>query len=234
MRADCAYTGTLCNIKTKLMKRKILLSIFIFITTLSYSQENRIEYNGEKDDMDVGVFMAMVGFDFHKFEMKSEKTAYINVYVDEYLNDKLIKHFDHISANKDETPKAYFDLVFTKLDSSKFTMKIYTLSKNDSIEKVQFRIGELGLFKDLQVNKAKFDYSWKRGDFNGNIGPIIEIGKKIPLLFYATAVNENVDGKTVNAFCSVPNILLNRDEIENKGKIEHFFEIGIELVEKIE
>ncbi|WP_137091746.1 hypothetical protein [Mangrovivirga cuniculi] len=216
------------------MKRQTLLLICLMISFISFSQENRIEYNGEKDDTDIGVFMAMVGFDYHKFEMKSEKPAYINVYVDEYLNDKLIKHFDHISANKDETPKAYFDLVFTKLGSAKFTMKIYTLSKNDSIEKIQFRIGELGLFKNLQVNKSKFDYSWKRGDFNGNIGPKIEIGKKIPLLFYATAVSENVDGQTVNAFCNVPNILLNRDEIENQGKIEHFFEIGIVLVEKIE
>jgi hypothetical protein len=216
------------------MKRLLILPLLILISILSYSQENLIKYNGEKDDMDMGVFMSMVGFDYHKFEMKSEKPAYINVYVDEYLNDKLIQHFDHISVNKDETPKAYFDLVFTKLDSSKFTLKIYTLSKNDSIERIQFRIGELGLFRNLQVNKEKFDYSWKRGDFNGNIGPKIEIGKKIPLLFYATAVNENVDGKTVNAFCSVPNILLNRDTIENKGKIEHYFEIGIELVEQIE
>lgn len=216
------------------MKRQILLSIFIIISFISFSQESRIEYNGEKDDVDMAVFMGMVGFDYHKFEIKSEKPAYINVYVDEYLNDKLINHFEHISANKDEAPKAYFDLIFTKLDSIKFTMKIYTLSKNDSIEKVQFRIGELGLFKDLQANKSKFDYSWKLSDFNDNIGPQIEIGKKIPLLFYATAVNENIDGQTVNAFCSVPNILLNRDEIENKGKIEHFFEIGLELVEKIE
>ena len=216
------------------MKYKLLLSLLFLSSIIVNSQENRIKYNGEKDDMDIGVFMAMVGFDYHKFEMKSNKPAYINVYVDEYLNDKLIKHFDHVSENKDETPKAFFDLVFTKLDSAKFTLKIYTLSKNDSIEKVQFRIGELGLFRNLQVNKSKFDYSWKRSDFNGDLGPKIEIEKKIPLLFYATAVTENIDGKTVNAFCSVPNILLNRDEIENKGKIEHYFEIGIELVEKIE
>jgi len=216
------------------MKNKILLTFCLLTTLLSFCQENRIEYNGEKDDMDMGVFMTMSGFDYHKFEMKSEKLAYINVYVDEFLNDKLINHFDHISANKDKMPKAYFDIIFTKLDSSKFTMKIYTLSKSDSIERVQFRIGELGLFKNLQVNNAKFSYTWKRGDFTGDIGPKIEIGKKIPLLFYSTAVSENVDGQTVNAFCSVPNILLNRNEIENKGKIEHFFEIGIELVEKIE
>ncbi len=216
------------------MKKTLILLFLIIISFSANSQENRIKYNGEKEDMDMGVFMAMVGFDYHKFEMKSNKPSYINVYVDEYLNDKLIKHFDHISENKDETPKAYFDLVFTKLDSVKFTLKIYTLSKSDSIEKVQFRIGELGLFKDLQVNKSKFDYSWKRSDFNGDLGPKIEIGKKIPLLFYSTSVTENVDGKTVNAFCSVPNILMNRDEIENKGKIEHYFEIGIELVEKIE
>jgi hypothetical protein len=216
------------------MKKVLLIFLLILTFFIGHSQENRIKYNGEKDDIDMSVFMTMVGFDYHKFEMKSEKKAYINVYIDEYLNDKLIHKFDHVSENKDAMPKAYFDLVFTKLDSAKFILKIYTLSKNDSIEKIQFRIGELGLFKNLKVNKSKFDYSWKRSDFNGDIGPKIEIEKKIPLLFYATAVTENVDGKTVNAFCSVPNILLNRKEIENKGKIEHYFEIGIELVEKIE
>lgn len=216
------------------MNRLLFLALIIFFNLLSYSQENRIIYNSEKDDSDIGVFMYMVGFGYHKFEMKSERPAYINVYIDEYLNDKLINHFDHISSNKDDTPKAYFDMVFTKLDSLETTIKIYTLSKNDSIERVQFRIGELGLYRNLRVNKAKFDYSWKRGDFKGDIGPMIEIGKKIPLLFYATAVNENIDGKTISAFCSVPNILLNRAEIENMGKIEHFFEIGMELVEKID
>lgn len=210
----------------------ILLSISFQIN--SYSQENRIEYNPEKDEADIGAFMNMMGFDYHKFEMKSEKPAYINVYVDEYLNDNLINKYDHISANKEETPKAYFDLIFTKLDSTKFTLKIYTLSKNDSIEQVQFRIGELGLYRKLKVNKKDFSYSWKLTEFKDNIGPITEIGMKIPLLFYATSVEENIDGQIVNAFCNIPNILINKNLIENKGKIKHYFEIGIELIEKIE
>jgi hypothetical protein len=216
------------------MKRTFLI-ITIFLTMFKlHSQENRIEYNPEIDEIDNAVFMNMMGFDYHKFVMKSEKNAYVNVYIDEYLNDKLINTFDHISSNKEKTPKAYFDLVFTKLDSTNFTLKIYTLTKNDSIERVQFRIGELGLFKNLQVNKTEFSYSWKLTEFNDNIGPIIELEKKIPLLYYATAVEENVSEKTVKAFCKVPNILNNRNLIENQGKIKHFFEIGIELVEKIE
>jgi hypothetical protein len=176
----------------------------------------------------------MMGFDYHKFELKSSKPAYINVYINEYLNDTLINQFDHISANKKDTPKAYFDLVFTKLDSTKFTLKIYTLSKNDSIERIQFRIGELGLFKNLEVNKKEFSYSWKLTEFNDNIGPVLEVGKKMALLYYATSVEEIIDGKTVDAFCNVPNILNNKSLIENKGKIKHYFEIGLELVEKIE
>ena len=200
----------------------------------SYSQENRFKYIPEKDDADIGTFMIMMGFDYHKFEMKSEQPAYINVYINEYLNDNLINQYDHISANKDETAEAYFDIVFPILNSTKFTLKIYSLSKNDSIERIQFRIGELGLYKNLKVNKKDFSYSWKLTNFTDNVGPNIEIGKRIPLLFYATSVQENIDGKTVDAFCNVPNILMNKNLIENKGKIKHFFEIGVELVEKIE
>lgn len=216
------------------MKKVLFLFYLTVIHFAANTQVTRIEYIPEKDDADISVFMNMMGFDYHKFEMRSNKPAYINVYIDEYLNDTLIHKFDHISANKDSTPKAYFNLVFTKLDSTKFTLKIYTLSKNDSIEQLQFRIGELGLFRKLNVNKNDFDYSWKLTDFSNNTGPKIELNKKIPILYYATAVEQNVDEKTVNAFCNVPNILNNRELIENQGKIKHFFEIGIELVEKIE
>lgn len=215
-------------------KLYLLIIILISFQINTYSQENRIEYIPEKDGADIAAFMNMMGFGYNKFEMKSEIPAYINVYVDEYLNDHLINKYDHISANKEEAPKAYFDLIFTKLDSTKFTLKIYTLSKNDSIEQIQFRIGELGLYKNLKVNKKDFSYSWKLTEFIDNIGPITEIGKKIPLLFYSTSVEENIDGQSVNAFCNVPNILINKNLIENKGKIKHYFEIGIELVEKIE
>lgn len=216
------------------MKTIPLFFIFLISTSILYSQENKIIYNTNIDDTDSAVFMNMMGFDYHKFELKSLKPAYINVYINEYLNDTLINQFDHISANQKDTPKAYFDLVFTKLDSTKFTLKIYTLSKNDSIERIQFRIGELGLFKNLEVNKKEFSYSWKLTEFNDNIGPVLEVGKKTALLYYATSVEEIIDGKTVDAFCNVPNILNNKSLIENKGKIKHYFEIGLELVEKIE
>ena len=216
------------------MKAIYLLLLMLASFIKLYAQENRIKYNPEKDDTDIAVFMNMMGFDYHKFELKSSKPAYVNVYINEYLNDELIKEFDHISANKNDTPKAYFDLVFTKIDSSKFTLKLYTLSKNDNIERIQFRIGELGLFKNLEVNKADFSYSWKLTDFTDNVGPVLDIGSRIPLLFYATSVEEVIDGKTVDAFCNVPNILNNKSLIENKGKIKHYFEIGLELVEKIE
>jgi hypothetical protein len=216
------------------MKKTYLIILLVFTSLSASSQDNRIRHDMEQDDMDVYAFMSMVGFDYHKFEMKSETPAYINVYIDEYLNDKQINHFDHISENKKEVDEAFFNIVFKKLDSTNFTLKLYSLSKNDSIEEIQFRIGDLALFRNLRVNKSEFEYSWKRGNFNLDVGPKIELDKKIPLLFYSTAVTENIDGKTVNAFCDVPNILLNRDEIENKGKIEHYFEIGIELVEQIE
>lgn len=216
------------------MKNLILSLILCLFTSINFSQENRISYNPDKDERDMGAFMNMMGFDYHKFDMISTKPAYINVYIDEYLNDELIDQYDHISANKDSIPKAYFDLVFTKLDAKPFTLKIYTLSKNDSIERVQFRIGELGLFKNLKVNKRSFDYSWKLTDFKDNMGPEIVLNQKIPLLYYATAVEQDIDDQTVNAFCTVPHILNNRDLIENKGKIKHFFVIGIELVETID
>jgi hypothetical protein len=217
------------------MKRIKLTIVFILtiIATIN-AQESRIKYNPEKDDTDIGVFMSMVGFDYHKFELKAPKPSYITVYIDEYLNDKLINQYDHISANKGNTPKAYFDLIFPKLDSTLFTLKIYTLTKSDSIETIQFRIGELGLFKNLIVNKSVSNYSWKLTEFQNNIGLLTAINQKIPLIYFATAVEENINENTVKAFCNVPNILNNRHLIENKGKIEHFFEIGIRLVEKIE
>ncbi len=215
------------------MKRTLLiLAIYLSVFSI-YAQENRIKYIPEKDELDVAVFMNMMGFDYHKFEMKSQKPAYINVYIDEYLNDKLINAYDHISANKDSVPAEYFDIAFTKLDTADFTLKIYSLSKNDSTERVQFRIGELGLFKNLHVNKKAFSYSWKLTEFVDNVGPAIEIEQKIPLLYYATAVEENVSEKKVVAACNIPNILNNRNLIENQGKIKHFFEVGIELVEQL-
>jgi len=217
------------------MKRTNLTIVFILTIIASINaQENKIKYNPEKDDTDIAVFMNMVGFDYHKFELKAPKPAYITVYIDEYLNDKLINQYDHISANKESTPKAYFDLIFPKLDSTLFTLKIYTLTKSDSIETIQFRIGELGLFKNLTVNKSVSKYSWKLTEFQNNIGPVLEINKKIPLIYFATAVQQKIDENTIDAFCNVPNILNNRHLIQNKGIIEHFFEIGIRLVEQIE
>ena len=216
------------------MKPILLFLLFCLSLMQAYSQENRYRYIPEKDENDIATFMNMMGFDYHKFEIKSPRTAYVNVYIDEYLNDELINSYDHISANKDEAPKAYFDIIFTKLDTSKFILKLYTLSKSDSVEQVQFRIGELGLFKKLKVNKKEFDYSWKLTNFSDNIGPQVRVNVKTPLLYYSTAVEENVNEQTVSAFCNVPNILNNRELIENIGKIKHFFEIGIELVDKID
>jgi hypothetical protein len=51
---------------------------------------------------------------------------------------------------------------------------------------------------------------------------------------YKNGFAEKLDENKVNAFCNIPNILNNRHLIENKGKIQHFFEIGIRLVEQIE
>jgi len=215
--------------------RKIKLTmVFILTIIASINAQEKIKYNPEKDDNDIGVFMNMVGFDYHKFELKTPKPAFITVYIDEYLNDTIINQYDHINANRASTPKAYFDLIFPRIDSTLFTLKIYTFKKSDSIETIQFRIGELGLFKNLIVNKSVSKYSWKLTDFQNNIGPVLEINKKIPLIYFATAVQQRMDEQTIDAFCNVPNILNNRHLIENKGIIEHFFEIGIRLVEQIE
>lgn len=216
--------------------RKAGLPITLILALIASvnAQESKIKYNPEKDDTDIGVFMSMVGFDYHKFELTSPKSAFINIYIDEYLNDELISQYDHISSNKENTPKAFFDLIFPKLDSTMFNLTIYTLSKGDSIETIQFRIGELGLFKDLSINKTASGYRWKLTEFQNNIGPGLKIDKKIPLLYFSTAVEEKVNESKVNAFCNVPNILNNRHLIENQGKIHHFFEIGIKLVEQIE
>jgi hypothetical protein len=217
------------------MKQTVLAILFIISTFAPISaQESKIKYNPEKDETDMLVFMNMMGFDYHKFELTASGPAYINVYIDEYLNDQLINQFDHISANKEKAPKAYYDLIFPQLDSTLFTLKIYTLTKSDSIETIQFRVGELGLFRNLTVNKAAADYSWKLTDFANNIGPALEINKKIPLIYFATAVEEIINENTVNAFCNVPSILNNRHLIENQGKVEHLFEIGIQLVEQID
>ncbi len=158
----------------------------------------------------------------------------MNVYVHEYLNEQLLNEFDHILENKERAPKGYYNLIFTKLDSNKFTLRIYSYSKNDSIELLQFRIGELGLYKKLRVNRKDLKYSWKLAGFNSNIGPSVKIGERIPLLYYATAIKDVRNDKIMDAFCNVPNILNNRGLIENKGKIEHYFEVGVELVGSIE
>jgi len=217
------------------MKKYILITLLLVgISIITHAQADRILYNPERDDIDMFTFMNMMGFDYQKFEFKTDRSPYVNVYIDEYLNDELITSYDHISANKESTAKSHFNLVFTKLDTSTFTLRIYTHSKSDTIEQIQFRIGELGLYRSLQVNKKEFSYTWKTTDFTDNVGPAVEIGKKIPLLYYATAIEENIDGETIDAFCRIPNILNNRNLIENKGKVKHYFEIGMELVEKIE
>ncbi len=215
-------------------KVKMIIALSLIITSAIKAQENKIKYNPQKDDSDIAAFMNMIGFDYHKFEINTPKPAFISVYIDEYLNDKLINQFDHINENKKSTPKEYFDLIFPKLDSSLFVLKIYTLTKSDSVETIQFRIGELGLFKKLTINKSISEYSWKLSKFQDNIGPVLEINAKLPLIYFATAVKQKIDENVINAFCNVPNILNNRHLIDNKGKIEHFFEIGIRLVEKLE
>jgi len=210
-----------------------IITLFTLISTIK-AQESKIKYNPEKDEKDIAVFMNMLGFDYHKFEFIAPKPSFINVYIDEYLNDSLINQYNHIYEIKKITPQSYFKMVFPKLDSTLFTLKMYTLTKSDSIETIQFRIGELGLFKDLVINKSVSSYSWKLADFQDNIGPGLEINKKTPFIYFASAVEEKIDEYKVNAFCSIPNILNNRHLIENKGKIDHFFEIGIRLVEQIE
>jgi hypothetical protein len=217
------------------MKKQFLIILFLLVAIqLSYSQENRIKFETKKDNIDMTTFMTMVGFDYNKFTFKTDKSAYVNVYIDEYLNDELVSEFDYISTINKSITKLPYNIYFTKLDTSEFTLRIYSYSKSDTIEEIQFRIGEVALCRDLHVNKKDFSYSWKLAGFNNNIGPKIKNGNKIPLLYYTTALQENVNGSSVEAFCTVPNILDNRDLIENKGKIKHYFIIGMELVEKIE
>lgn len=216
------------------MKFPFLILTFLMASYQIGAQENAIQKTLEYDDTDIYIFMSMMGFDYQKWTFSHDNSPYVNVYIDEYLNDELIEHYDHFEANSESTPAAYFDMIFTKLDTSEFTLKMYTHSVNDSIEQLRFRIGELGLYRKLKVNKKDFDYSWKNAlqDYSSSEYPPME--EKIPLMYYSTAVNEEVEsGNEVNAFCEVPNILKNRHLIENKGKIEHYFEIGLVLAKKV-
>ena len=222
------------NISLIPSKTAVLSFLFILIANTKATAQGKVIYNPERDENDIAVFMNMIGFDYHKFQFISPKPVYINVYIDEYLNDQLINSFDHVSANRKTSPEAYFNLIFPKIDSTLFTLKIYTLSKSDSIETIQFRIGELGLFRNLNVNRSASGYSWKLANFQDDAGPKIEVNKKIALMYYTTGVKEKVNNGVVNAFCNVPNILDNRHLIENKGKIEHYFEVGMKPVEKLE
>ena len=209
-------------------------AIFFSFSQLSAQSVNdSIRYLTEKDEQDIMTFMLMMGFDYHKFELRSNTTGYLNIYVDEYLNDELIDTYDHIEKNKNEVAEFYYPIVFPKIDTSINLLRIYTLSKSDSLELVRFRIGEFALVKKLKVNKKDFNYSFKLTSFQNNVGPQCKPGQKIPLMYFATSVDQVVDGKTVNAFCDIPNILNHRHLIENQNQIKHYFIIGIELVDEI-
>lgn len=204
-------------------------------TGQAYTQivNDSIRYLSENDELDLLVFMNMVGFEYHKFELRTNTPGYLNLFIDEYLNDSLISTYNHIESNRDEVSEAYYPIVFPKIDTSIKLLRIYSLGDSDSLEVVRFRIGEFALVKKLNVNKEVFDYSFKLTDFKDNVGPECKAGKKIPLLYYATSVDKKVDGKTVNAFCDIPNILNHRHLIENQNQIKHYFIIGIELADEI-
>ena len=210
-----------------------LFSQFLSTTVQSQIVNDTIRYIPDNDELDLLVFMNMMGFAYHKFQLNSNTPGYLNIYIEEYLNDTLIDTYQHIESNKDEVAKAYFSIVFPQIDTSTKLLRIYTLDKNDSLEIVRFRIGDFALVKKLNVNKRDFDYSFKLTNFNNNLGPKCEVGKKIPLMYYATAIDKDVDGTTVTAFCDIPNILNNRHLIENQNQIKHYFIIGIELVNEI-
>jgi hypothetical protein len=195
--------------------------------------DDTIRYIPDNDELDMLVFMNMMGFGYHKFQLNSNTSGYLDIYIEEYLNDSLIDSYNHIESNRDEIAKIYYPIVFPKIDTSTKLLRVYTLSNNDSLEVVRFRIGEFALVKKLKVNKTDFDYSFKLTNFNNNIGPKCEMGSKIPLMYYATAVDKNIDGSTISAFCDIPNILNNRHLIENQSQIKHYFIIGIELVNEI-
>lgn len=223
--------------KTLCMKTKttmLLLAIFMACTFVN-AQNDPLIYDTEWDDIDQASFRSMMGFDYHKFRFKAEGSPFVNVYIDEYLNDSLIQSYDHISANLADAPVAYRQMIFHQLDTSEFTLRIYAHSQSDTLERVQFRIGELGLYRRLQVNQQASSYSWKPAyhTADGEVRRPV-INEKIPLLYYTTAEQQNVNGETISAFCLVPNILNKRHLVENRGRIRHFFEIGLLLVDKLE
>jgi len=78
----------------------------------------------------------------------------------------------------------------------------------------------------------KFSYTWKRGDFTGDIGQKWNRKKKFHC-FLSTAVRKC--GWNCKAFVAFFEHFADRNEkLKIKGKLNTFFEIGLELVEKIE
>jgi hypothetical protein len=199
----------------------------------SQTVNDSIRFLPDNDELDLLEFMNMLGFEYHKFELRTNTPGYLNLFIDEYLNDSLISTYNHIESNRNEISKAYYPIVFPKIDTSTKQLRIYSLGKGDSLEVVRFRIGEFALVKKLKINKRDFDYSFKLTEFQDNVGPECKAGQKIPILYYATSVDKEVDGSTVNAFCAIPNILNNRHLIENQNQIKHYFIIGIELANEI-
>lgn len=216
---------------------KKVIFILSLLTEISgfYGQNYSVKYLLPNDSEVMTEFMSMTGFEHFEFNLISTNAKYINVFVDEYLNDTLIKSYDHVSETKNGISKELFAMVFRKSNPGAFKIKLYALAKGDTLEQFKFRIGGLEINKKLRVNKKDFEYEWKMPEaIENRNGCKVVVGKKTPLLYYSTSVEENVDGTMINRFCNVPNVIEHKDLMKPGAVIKHYFSIGIQLLDEIE
>lgn len=217
---------------------KILISTICLLTLIQgfYGQNYSVKFLPPNDSEVMSEFMNMTGFEHFEFSLTSTNSKFINVFVDEYLNDSLIKSYDHVTESKRENlPKSMYGLLFPKSKSGTLKLKFYALAKGDTLEQFKFRIGGLEINKKSRINRNDFVYELKLpNELENESGARVELGKKIPLLYYATSVEENVDGTIINRFCNVPNIIEHKDLMKVGAVVKHYFIIGFQLLDNIE
>ncbi|PBQ30753.1 hypothetical protein CNR22_02840 [Sphingobacteriaceae bacterium] len=82
------------------MKNKLILIGILFLMKLSYGQNYSIKIATVKDSEVLSESMNMAGVNYFMFDLPSPESKYINIYVDECLNDSMIKKYDFVSSQK--------------------------------------------------------------------------------------------------------------------------------------
>lgn len=210
--------------------------ILSFLPLFCFCQINEIESKPTEKESDLNVVFEMIDFHSYNYLLKSEKPAYLNVYINEFVNDSLVNSFDYLST-KDKFPEELYSIVFPRIEGEPMKFTIHALAKTDSILTIRLRMGKMALVKKLKIDKVKNSYSWKSAALRDKTNFKFELNQKIDLLYYASAVEENISGVNVNKSCNIPVILNNKDasknSVESRKTIKHYFCLGIELVEKI-